>query len=56
MAGLPPLKLVALTGYGRPRDREQSQRAGFDAHVIKPIDVRSLDRLLSGLYGPIASE
>ena len=30
--------LVALTGYGRPEDRQRALAAGFDAHMIKPVD------------------
>jgi hypothetical protein len=29
-------------GYGQPGDREQSQRAGFEAHVVKPVDISQL--------------
>ena len=32
------LKLVAVTAFDAPEDRAASRRAGFDAHVIKPID------------------
>jgi PAS domain S-box-containing protein len=39
--------LVALTGYGQPRDRESSQAAGFDAHLVKPADPRDLLELLA---------
>jgi PAS domain S-box-containing protein len=38
--------LVALTGYGSPRDRKLSQRAGFDAHLLKPLDYEKLTSLL----------
>jgi CheY-like chemotaxis protein len=30
--------LVALTGYGRDADREEALNAGFDCHLVKPID------------------
>ena len=36
------VKLVAVTGYGRPGDFERSHEAGFAAHLVKPI---SLDRV-----------
>jgi CheY-like chemotaxis protein len=32
------LKLVAVTGHGEAEDREAARKAGFDAHVLKPID------------------
>jgi CheY-like chemotaxis protein len=35
--GTKPL-LIALTGYGRPEDRERAMQAGFDLHVAKPVD------------------
>jgi CheY-like chemotaxis protein len=50
MAGGRPLRIIALTGYGRPRDREQTRNAGFDAHLIKPVDVPALERLLTTLF------
>src|SRR5262249_37197933 len=31
--------LVAVTGYGQASDRERSLAAGFDAHVVKPVDM-----------------
>ena len=41
--------LVAVTGYGQESDREKSRAAGFDAHVVKPVDVPALVQLLEGL-------
>jgi CheY-like chemotaxis protein len=38
--------LLALTGYGHPRDRERSTEAGFDYHLVKPVDPYYLARLL----------
>jgi two-component system CheB/CheR fusion protein len=38
--------LVALTGYGQRTDRDQALKAGFDDHLIKPVDTRDLMRLL----------
>jgi two-component system, sensor histidine kinase len=38
--------LVALTGYGTPEARERSRAAGFDHHLIKPIDPDVLDALM----------
>jgi signal transduction histidine kinase/CheY-like chemotaxis protein len=38
--------LVALTGYGAPRDRERSQSAGFDDHKVKPLSNTDLRDVL----------
>jgi signal transduction histidine kinase/integral membrane sensor domain MASE1/ActR/RegA family two-component response regulator len=38
--------LVAVTGWGQEEDRRRSQEAGFDAHLVKPIDPGELERLL----------
>jgi len=40
------MKLIALTGYGREQDRQRVQAAGFDAHLVKPVDLDQLQRLL----------
>jgi PAS domain S-box-containing protein len=37
---------IALTGYGQPGDRALSQQAGFDHHLVKPVDLRRLAALL----------
>ena len=36
------LRLIALTGYGQPEDTAQTRDAGFDAHLVKPIDIQRL--------------
>jgi signal transduction histidine kinase/CheY-like chemotaxis protein len=41
--------LIALTGYGRPEDRERSKEAGFDRHLVKPVDVGELRELIDGI-------
>jgi CheY-like chemotaxis protein len=41
--------LVALTGWGQDEDRRRSQEAGFDLHVVKPVDLMALEQLLAGL-------
>lgn len=40
------LFLVAVTGWGQPSDFEQSKEAGFDLHLVKPVDSSSVKRLL----------
>jgi len=39
--------LVALTGYGQPADREKALAAGFDAHVVKPVDPAQLSDVIA---------
>ncbi len=44
--------IVALTGWGQQEDRARSQAAGFDLHVVKPIEMATLHQLLgTALYG-----
>jgi PAS domain S-box-containing protein len=38
--------MVAVTGYGRPEDRARALDAGFDAYIVKPLDVAGLRRAL----------
>ena len=40
------IALVAVTGYGQPRDREASDGAGFDAHLVKPVDLEQVADVL----------
>jgi PAS domain S-box-containing protein len=39
--------LIALTGYGQPDDRKKSAASGFDKHLVKPIDIEMLRKLLA---------
>ena len=41
------LRLVALTGYGQDKDRQRSRNAGFDAHLIKPVDLDALSQFIA---------
>jgi signal transduction histidine kinase len=41
------IKLIALTGYGQHEDRQRTRNAGFDAHLVKPVDPVELARLLA---------
>ena len=43
------LVLVALTGWGQDEDRQQSPEAGFDAHLVKPVDHAVLTGLLASM-------
>jgi CheY-like chemotaxis protein len=41
--------LVALTGWGQDEDRRKSTEAGFDGHIVKPVDYITLMKLLAEL-------
>ena len=41
-------RLIALTGYGRDYDREVAHCAGFDHHLVKPVDYSMLEQILRG--------
>ncbi|MGH8564728.1 MAG: PAS domain-containing protein [Gammaproteobacteria bacterium] len=43
------MMLIALTGWGQEEDRRQSKDAGFDAHLVKPVDYDALMELLATL-------
>jgi CheY-like chemotaxis protein len=40
------VKLIAVTGWGQADDKVRARSAGFDQHLVKPIDPSDVDRLL----------
>lgn len=42
-------RLVALTGYGQLDDRERTRAAGFDLHLVKPVDLAGLEAAFADL-------
>jgi CheY-like chemotaxis protein len=42
-------RLIAVTGYGQPQDRARSEQAGFDAHVVKPVELSRLAEIIQQL-------
>ena len=42
--------LIALTGWGQEKDRRNSEAAGFDHHLVKPVDIDALQGLLAGVH------
>jgi PAS domain S-box-containing protein len=44
------IRLVALTGWGQPGDRERTRAAGFDLHLVKPLTGRALHEALAQLH------
>jgi CheY-like chemotaxis protein len=50
MRAMPELKgvfLVAITGYGQPEARQTANQAGFNVHLVKPVDPRTLHQLMA---------
>lgn len=46
------MKFIAITGYGEQDARQKSQEAGFDLHLVKPVDaVDLIDLLRTGKVG-----
>jgi CheY-like chemotaxis protein len=41
------LTLIALTGWGNEEDRRRSREAGIDHHLVKPVDLSVLEKLLA---------
>lgn len=54
-AGLARTKFVALSGYGTERDHLRSREAGFDLHLVKPVDPRSLSAAIADVLTPASS-
>ncbi len=52
---LQDIVLVAMTGYGQNRDRQRSRRAGFDHHLVKPVDFGKLRQILAAVSEKVAS-
>jgi signal transduction histidine kinase/ActR/RegA family two-component response regulator len=48
-AALKGVTLIALTGWGQEEDRRRCRQAGFDHHLVKPVDVDALQALLESL-------
>jgi CheY-like chemotaxis protein len=49
LPGLRDIRLVAVTGYGRSEDRMRAREAGFDDHLVKPVEYAVLELTLAGV-------
>jgi CheY-like chemotaxis protein len=45
---------IALTGWGQPEDRRRAQEAGFDSHLVKPVEPAMLEKLIAELQSKTA--
>jgi PAS domain S-box-containing protein len=50
------IMLIALTGWGQPEDRRRSHEAGFDAHLVKPVDHAALMSLLEQPHAKMSAD
>jgi two-component system, chemotaxis family, CheB/CheR fusion protein len=46
LPGLEGVRLVALTGFGQPEDQKRSRSAGFEGHLVKPVEFALLRQAL----------
>ena len=44
--------LIAVTGWGQEEDKRRSKEAGFNFHMVKPVEPAALEKLLAGLLNP----
>jgi PAS domain S-box-containing protein len=54
--GLAQVRLVAFTGYGQEEDRRRVREAGFDFHLVKPVEAVELARLIDALPPPVVQD
>ena len=54
--GLADVLLIAVTGYGQEDERRRSRQAGFDVHLVKPVDAEELHRLIESTPEPAPAE
>ena len=47
------MTLIAVTGWGQEEDRRKSTDAGFDGHLVKPVDPEALDELSTQLQSSV---
>jgi len=59
LRAIPPLAqatMIALSGYGQPQDLEDSRRAGFTRHLVKPVDIAQLLDVLENVGAAARAE
>lgn len=47
LPGLERIRLIAVTGYGQESDRRRTRAAGFQHHLVKPVDIMAIESLLA---------
>jgi CheY-like chemotaxis protein len=49
LPGLSTVRLIAVTGYGQESDRRRTEAAGFEHHMVKPVDLEVLEDLVNSI-------
>jgi signal transduction histidine kinase/CheY-like chemotaxis protein len=47
--------IIALTGWGQEQDRRRTLEAGFDHHLVKPVEPQALTRLIAEIHAPVTA-
>ena len=48
------MMVIAMTGWGQEDDRRKSHAAGFDFHLVKPVDLDVFEKLLAGMAAKVS--
>jgi CheY-like chemotaxis protein len=51
-----PVALIAVTGYGREDDVRNFKAAGFDRHLLKPVELAELNAAIAAVCAPVAEQ
>ena len=46
--GMEAMRIIAVTAYGQESDRRRAREAGFDQHLLKPVDMTFVESMLGG--------
>jgi CheY-like chemotaxis protein len=52
LPGMKDVWLVAVTGYGQESDHRRTRAAGFQHHLVKPVDLQALEAVISATRAP----
>ena len=55
LPGMEEVRIVAVTASGEPIDRRRSRVGGFDRHLVKPVDLDVLERILCSIESEIST-
>jgi CheY-like chemotaxis protein len=53
---MPRVYLIAISGYGQESDKQRAYEAGFDAYLVKPVNLKELEEMLARPHGRETAE